>query len=270
VYTPFVEINPHAAPAQPEPVKSQEIMRLGFEFAVGVNTVEYAAVVPAGTEDGPFNAKENVLVTVMLATPLLDGSATLTARTKTVGGMITTCGAVYVPEESTVPHVVPLQPSPEIIQRTPRFGWPAEFTVPVSGPEAPSSTGIVCGETETEMSPAIVTNEAALFVTSTVLVAFTVTEAGDGSVAGAVYMPVESIVPNAALPPAIPFTVHVTAEFVALPTVAVNFCGSPRRTDAVAGETVTEIFEGGSCGELTSPPQPRNDATRSSAGHQRD
>jgi hypothetical protein len=56
--------------------------------------------------------------------------------------------------------------------------------------------------------------------------------------------------------------------FAVLLTVAVKVCRSPSRTDAVAGATVTVIFEGGGCGGATSPTQPRNDATRSSAGHQ--
>ena len=123
---------------------------------------------------------------------------------------------------------------------------------------------------ETEISLEIVTSDDELLLPSVALVARTVTETGDGRFAGAVYIPVESIVPNVAFPPAIPFTVQITAGFVALLTVAVKACGSPRRTEAVAGAIVTEIFEGGSCGEPTSPPQPRNDATRSSAGHQRD
>jgi hypothetical protein len=83
-------------------------------------------------------------------------------------------------------------------------------------------------------------------------------------------MPLASTIPTAALPPVIPFTDQITAEFTASVTVAVNACGSPSKTDAVAGAIVTVIFEGGSCGEPTSPPQPRNVATRSNAGHHRD
>jgi hypothetical protein len=54
-------------------------------------------------------------------------------------------------------------------------------------------------------------------------------------------------------------------------TVAVNVCGSPSGTDTTAGATVTKTDGGGGGGsDPTSPPQPRNDATRSSAGHKRD
>jgi hypothetical protein len=37
VYTPPEEIVPQAAPLQPVPATLQEITRLGFEFAAGVN-----------------------------------------------------------------------------------------------------------------------------------------------------------------------------------------------------------------------------------------
>ena len=103
-----------------------------------------------------------------------------------LGGEMKICGAVYVPEESTVPHAAPVHPLPEIIQVTDRLGLPAEFTVAVNGRKAPSSTGIVCGETETEMSLVIVTSEAEVLELSAALVACTDTEAGAGRFAGAV------------------------------------------------------------------------------------
>jgi hypothetical protein len=116
----------------------------------------------------------------------------------------------------------------------------------------------------------IVTSEAELLEVSAALVACTDTESGRGRFAGAVYMPPASIVPAAAFPPGIPFTLQVTALFAVLRTVAVNARASPSRIDAVTGSTATSIFEGGGCDgpEPTSPPQPRNDATRSSAGRQ--
>jgi hypothetical protein len=71
------------------------------------------------------------------------------------------------------------------------------------------------------------------------------------------------------LPPGMPFTLQVTGVLAALATLAVNVCGSPNGTDAVGGATAT-VTAGGGCGgpEPTSPPQPRNDATRSNAGRQ--
>src|ERR1019366_3865043 len=101
------------------------------------------AVLPALTDDGPARARENELVTEIVPVPLLDGSATLMAFREIFGGAIRICGAVYVPEESTVPHAASVHPLPERIQVMPRLGWPAEFTVAVNGRVAPSSTGIV-------------------------------------------------------------------------------------------------------------------------------
>ena len=270
VKTPLEETNPHAAPVHPVPATLHEIMRLGLELATGVSVAEKAAVSPALTEDGPTNASENELVTMIVPALDLDGSATLVAFSEMLGGATRICGAAYIPEASTVPHEFPLQSSPESAHMISRFGLPAEFTTPVKGREAPSSTGMVCGESETEMSLTIVTAAAELLVASNALVARTETEAGAGRFAGAVYRPPASTVPSAAFPPVIPFTDQITAEFAASLTVALNACGSPSKTEAVAGAMVTVIFEGGSCGELTSPPQPRNVATRSSARRQRD
>ena len=50
----------------------------------------------------------------------------------------------------------------------------------------------------------------------------TVTVAGDGTVAGAVYMPVLEIVPIVALPPPTPFTFQLTALFAVFFTLAEN------------------------------------------------
>jgi hypothetical protein len=79
---------------------------------------------------------------------------------------------------------------------------------------------------------------------SAALSAWMVTLFGLGRVAGAVYTPVALIVPVAARPPVTPFTCQVTLVFEAPVTVAVNGCGSPTRTVAGFGETVTETFGG--------------------------
>jgi hypothetical protein len=138
------------------------------------------------TDDGPATARENMLATVMAPVALLDGSATLMAVSEMLGGAVRTCGAVYIPEESTVPHAAPGHPLPEMIQVTLRLGLPAEFTVAVNGRDAPNSTSIVCGEAETEMPLAIVTSAIEFLELSAALVACTGTETGDGRFAGAV------------------------------------------------------------------------------------
>ena len=83
-------------------------------------------------------------------------------------------------------------------------------------------------------------------------------------------MPLVLIVPTVVFPPGIPFTLQATAVLDVLLTVAVKACGSPSNTEAETGEMVTVTLGGGGCDELelTSPPQPRNKETRSSAGLQ--
>jgi hypothetical protein len=80
---------------------------------------------------------------------------------------------------------------------------------------------------------------------SSVLVAATVTAAGEGGADGAVYVavaaPVPATVPIVELPPAIPFTLQLTSAFVVPEMLAVNTCAPPEGTFAVAGETVIAI-----------------------------
>ena len=144
------------------------------------------AVAPALTEAGPATVSENELVIVIAAAPLFDGSATLIALTETLGGAVRICGAVYVPAGSIAPQAAPAHPLPETIQFKARFGLPAEVTVAANGLAAPSSTGIACGETETDMSLVTVTKALALFELSAALVACTVTEPVEGRSAGEV------------------------------------------------------------------------------------
>jgi hypothetical protein len=61
-----------------------------------------------------------------------------------------------------------------------------EFTVAANDRAAPSSTGIVCGDTETVMSLVTVTSAVALLELSASLVACTVTEPVVGNSAGEV------------------------------------------------------------------------------------
>jgi hypothetical protein len=148
---------------------------------------------------------------------------------------------------------------------------PVEFTVAANGRAAPSSTGIVCGDTETVMLLVTVTRAVALLELSASLVAFTVTEPVAGRFTGEVYTPLVLIVPTAGLPPEIPFTLQFTPVFVELLTVAVNACGAPSSTEAVAGVRVTVTPEGGGGGEAgpTTPPQPRRDTAKKIAARQR-
>jgi hypothetical protein len=160
--------------------------RLGLEFAAGVSVAVYAAVLPAETDDGPVTLSENKLVMVIVPVPLLEGSATLMAVSETLVGAIRTCGAVYIPVESTFPQAATVHAPPEITQVTLRLGWPAEFTVAVNGCDAPRSTCMVWGATETDMPLEIVTSAAEFLELSAALVACTDTATGVGRFAGAV------------------------------------------------------------------------------------
>jgi hypothetical protein len=76
-------------------------------------------------------------------------------------------------------------------------------------------------------------------VGSTTLVAVMVTVAGDGTVAGAVYSPLEEIVPQAIPLQPVPDTVQVTASLVAPVTDAANCFVVPAFVEALAGVTET-------------------------------
>jgi len=52
------------------------------------------AVLPVLTDDGPVTLRENELVTVIVAAPLLVGSATLRAVREMLGGDVRNWGAV--------------------------------------------------------------------------------------------------------------------------------------------------------------------------------
>jgi hypothetical protein len=99
------------------------------------------------------------------------------------------------------------------------------------------------GETETLITTAAVTVTAAEadLVVSAWEMAVTVTVAGLGTVAGAVYKAAVEIVPTVALPPVTPLTCHVTALLLVFFSVAENCCVAPAVTVAVVGETETLI-----------------------------
>ncbi|HMC74670.1 MAG TPA: hypothetical protein VKG87_10215, partial [Terriglobales bacterium] len=61
----------------------------------------------------------------------------------------------------------------------------------------------------------------------------------EGTLPGAVNIPVDEIVPTLALPPATPLTFHVTPVLVVLETVALNCKVCPMVTLPVDGVTAT-------------------------------
>jgi hypothetical protein len=66
-----------------------------------------------------------------------------------------------------------------------------------------------------------------------------------GTPDGAVYKPVEEIVPTDELPPRMPPANQFTAVFVVPETVAVNCCDRPTWTFALVGEMETETVAAG-------------------------
>jgi hypothetical protein len=60
---------------------------------------------------------------------------------------------------------------------------------------------------------------------------------------GAEYIPLVEIVPNPALPPGIPLTIHCTEVFGAPLTVAENCWFRPPGTLTEVGDTTTEVLD---------------------------
>src|SRR6266446_4662078 len=97
----------------------------------------------------------------------------------------------------------------------------------------PPTMPLTCQLTAVLGAPFTVTDADADFVASACAVAVTVTCAGFGTVAGAVYSPLLEMVPLEA-PPAM---LHVTAVFDVPVTVAVNCCVLPAATLTAIGAT---------------------------------
>ena len=135
---------------------------------------------------------------------------------------------------------VPFPPAmPFTLQFSPPEGSPVSVTVAVKTCAPPVGTFAGFGATDIAMLSSKVTLADPLLCPSPWLTAVTVTLAGDGIAVGAVYSPESEIVPVAAIPPATPFTSHVTAAFELPVTLDWNCCVAPKRTFALGGVTVT-------------------------------
>jgi len=155
-------------------------------------------------------------------------------------------GAVYSAEVEPLAAIVPSAGLPPAIPFTSHV-----MLCPAARQNAaeklcvrPNATFTEDGEIALETPHVIVTLAPPDLEVSSALVAVTVTVAGDGGADGAVYVaapaPVLAIVPIVELPPAIPFTLHVTPD-AALPNpemFAVNTCSPLVGTFAVGGDTV--------------------------------
>ncbi len=120
-------------------------------------------------------------------------------------------------------------------------------SVAVKDCDCPSATLAAAGEIEFGAAQTIVTLAEADFERSATLVAVTLTVAGDGGAAGAVYVAESELVieisPSVGLPPGTPLTLQLTAVegLPELVIVAVNACEPPVETLALFGEMFTTI-----------------------------
>lgn len=160
-------------------------------------------------------------VIVTLALPDFEVSALLVAVTLTVAGDGGTGGAVYAAVVAPVATMLPSAALPPEIPFTLHVTEPPALPAPemlaVNACSPPVGTVAVGGETETEIPSVNATVADPLAPGLAALTAVTVTPAGDGTAFGAVYValsPLPAIVPRLELPPAIPFTSHVTFVFV--------------------------------------------------------
>jgi hypothetical protein len=105
-----------------------------------------------------------------------------------------------------------------------------------------------------------------VFDVSTALI---VMELGAGGNSGAVYIPLASMVPNVAFPPAIPLIDQFTAGFEPSPVFAVNCCCATPGMVATDGVTVNAVSPGplpapGSPGRIAWAHPPSNTASAAS------
>jgi len=145
-----------------------------------------------------------------------------------------------------VPHVAPLQPVPVRVHVTPLF-WLSFVTVAVKFCVLLTLTVAAVGATFTPTGAVTVIAVVELLVVSAIDVAFNVTAAGLGTLAGALYV-TEVVVAPVSVPHVAPL--HPVPESdqvtplapVSFVKVAVKFClPMPACTLAVVGESVIEI-----------------------------
>jgi len=145
-----------------------------------------------------------------------------------------------------VPHVAPLQPVPVRVHVTPLF-WLSFVTVAVKFCVLLTLTVAAVGATFTPTGAVTVIAVVELLVVSAIDVAFNVTAAGLGTLAGALYV-TEVVVAPVSVPHVAPL--HPVPESdqvtplapVSFVKVAVKFClPMPACTFAVVGESVIEI-----------------------------
>ena len=252
---------PQVAPLHPAPLKVQ-VTPLFCESFCTVAVMLRGCPVCTDADVG-FTTTEMAggaeAVTVIVVAAVFVVSATDFAVSVTVAGFGTPAGAVYViavPEAlvdvDNVPQVAPLHPAPPKVQVTPLF-CESFCTVAVTVCVCPVCTDADVGFTATEMAGGVavvtVIVVAAVLVVSATDLAVSVTVAGLGTLAGAVYVMAvpEALafadkMPQAAPLHPLPLKFQVTPLFcVSFCKVAAMLCVFPVCTENVVGLTVTEI-----------------------------
>jgi len=145
----------------------------------------------------------------------------------------TPLGATYNPLVDMNPVVWPPPAMPSTCQVTAVLGAPFTNAVNCCVPKFATVAALGTTLTEVDIPDVTVTVAGEDFVESACEVAVTITCAGFGTVAGAMYSPALEMVPLAA-PPA---TLQVTPVFDVPATVALNCCVLPTATLAAVGAT---------------------------------
>jgi hypothetical protein len=109
---------------------------------------------------------------------------------------------------------------------------------------APVEIVVEVGEIPTTIPSVSVMTADAVALLSALLDAVMVMLEGEGIAFGAMYKPLDEIVPALALPPAMPFANHVTLLFDAPVTVAWNCCDWPSEMLACVGYKMTVTTAG--------------------------
>jgi hypothetical protein len=199
-----------------------------------------------------LTSKGETLTMTLLVTVTIADAVAVPAKAWIVTGLVDgrSAGAVYSavfpPVGTTIP-VAALPPATPFTSQAIVTPDARQIDV-VKVCDPPSATVAAEGEIVFVLEHEIVTIAFPAFELSATLVAATLTVAGVGGVAGAVYSAVSALLdvtaPNLELPPAIPFTLHVTpiAGSPVPVTFAAKGCVPPVETVAEAGDTLTTML----------------------------
>ena len=153
----------------------------------------------------------------------------------------------FDPVAQTWPEVESPFGVPLTVQVTPVFVVPVTVAVKLSS--SPEASVALIGESWTRTPESRVTVAVAVAFVSALLVAVTVTVFGLIICEGAVYRPLESIVPQPVPLQLVPVTLQLTVISLGPLTIAENCWVPPKVTTACSGERVTVVV-------VLLPPQP--------------